>query len=73
MIKRYFIEIVKYDRTGSLGDILLKGETESKDSAITIFMDFIKKARETGADGVILSFGLNSEYAEIVERWGRGL
>lgn len=73
MKKRYFIEIVKYNCAGMIGDIPFRSETENKNNAIIIFMDFIKKARETEADGVILSYGFNSEYAKILERWGRGL
>ena len=73
MKKRYFIEIVKYDRSEMVDNILLKSETENKNNAIIIFMDFIKKARETEADGVLLSYGFNAEYAEVLERWGRGL
>ena len=73
MKKRYFIEIVKYDRSEMVNNILLKSETENKNNAIIIFMDFIKKARETEADSVLLSYGINAEYAEVLERWGRGL
>lgn len=73
MKKRYFIEIVKYNHFGIIDYIPLKSETESKNNAIIIFMDFINQARETGADGVILSYGFNSEVAEVLERWGRGL
>ena len=73
MQKRYFIESVKYNRLGMIDNIPLRSETESKEIAIIIFMDFIKKAREAGSDGVILSHGFNAEFAEVLERWGRGL
>lgn len=73
MKKRYFIEIVKYNYVGMIDNIPLRSETENKNNAIIIFMDFIKKARETGADGVLLSYGFNAECAEVLERWGRGL
>jgi hypothetical protein len=73
MKKRYFIEIVKYNYIGTIDNIPLRSETENKNNAIIIFMDFIKKARETEADGVLLSYGFNAECAEVLERWGRGL
>jgi hypothetical protein len=73
MKKRYFIEIVKYNYVGMIDNIPLSTATETKEKAIDLFMDFIKKAREEipAADGVILSYGYNAECAEVLERWGR--